>query len=156
MSSAFEGQSLAMLEALGCGLPYGGFASVEGIEETIINNENGLLVREFSPSALAAGLAKLMADAHLRRKLALGAKNSAKTFAPGRIFGQWEALLEECAALKGRTVLTRAPACREEAEARARLAELMTVELDRQQIRRNIRAGLGHIRQIYQKHRQHS
>jgi glycosyltransferase involved in cell wall biosynthesis len=62
-----EGLSNAILEYMACGLPV--VATAVGGNPELVDQENGLLVPPGDPEALAAALAKLLADAELRRRL---------------------------------------------------------------------------------------
>jgi glycosyltransferase involved in cell wall biosynthesis len=68
LPSAAEGLSLALLEALACGLPAIATA-VGGNPEVIAQGENGWLVPPDDPAALAAAIRTLLADDKLRRSL---------------------------------------------------------------------------------------
>jgi glycosyltransferase involved in cell wall biosynthesis len=63
-----EPLGLVVLEAMSLGVPVVG-CSVGGIRETIVDQGTGLLVPPRSPAELAAALARLIADADLRRQL---------------------------------------------------------------------------------------
>jgi glycosyltransferase involved in cell wall biosynthesis len=60
--------SLALLEALRAGLPVVA-SGVDGILEDVADGEDGLLVPPGDPAALAAALARVLADAPLRARL---------------------------------------------------------------------------------------
>jgi len=78
MSSRFEGLSIAMIEAMACGLPI--IASdAPGIREHVENEKNGLLFPLMDHKALAKLIVKLANDKTLRASLSLGAKNTFKT-----------------------------------------------------------------------------
>ncbi len=101
--SRCEGFGLTVLEAMSQGTPAIGFAGCAGVNHTITDGENGLLAPEMTPQSLADTLAKAMDSAALRNTLALGALKTAREYAPGPIFDQWEALLLSTASSKGHT-----------------------------------------------------
>jgi glycosyltransferase involved in cell wall biosynthesis len=79
-----EGFGLAALEAMAAGLPLA--ASRAGaIPEIVRDGENGLLVESGSPTALAAALARLLAEPGLRRALGERASETARAFTAERM-----------------------------------------------------------------------
>jgi glycosyltransferase involved in cell wall biosynthesis len=75
LPSLWEGQPLALLEAMTAGLPV--IASdVDGIADLIGHGSNGLLVAPEDTAALAGSMRSLMADPVLRARLALEARNT--------------------------------------------------------------------------------
>jgi glycosyltransferase involved in cell wall biosynthesis len=75
MPSRFEGLSVAMTEAMACGLPI--IASdAPGLKTFIIHGQNGLLFPVENHEALAERIFKLANDRDLREKLSYGAKHS--------------------------------------------------------------------------------
>ena len=77
MSSAHEGMSNAMLEAMACGLPIV-TTRCEGVEELIA--DNGVVVEDQGPEAIAAAIIKLAGDPHACEKMALAARKQAEKF----------------------------------------------------------------------------
>jgi glycosyltransferase involved in cell wall biosynthesis len=78
MSSRFEGLSIAMIEAMACGLPI--IASdAPGLREHVENEQNGLLFPSMDHKALAERILKLANNKSLRTSLSLEAKNTFKT-----------------------------------------------------------------------------
>ena len=75
LPSSYEGLSLAMIEAMACGLPI--IASdVRGLKDYITNEQNGLLFPAGDHKALAERILKLANDRKLRGKLSQGARES--------------------------------------------------------------------------------
>src|SRR4030042_841625 len=73
LPSRWEGLPVALLEAMDNGLPVVA-TRVEGVEEVIQNESQGLLVPPEDARALAESLTKLVADAGLRRRIGRGAQ----------------------------------------------------------------------------------
>jgi glycosyltransferase involved in cell wall biosynthesis len=71
--SMFEGQPLALLEAMFCGCAMIG-TDVDGIGETIDPNVTGLLVPPADPQALADAILRLMADPAAARRMGEAAR----------------------------------------------------------------------------------
>lgn len=105
MPSAYEGCPNALLEAQAYGLPSVGFADCGGVNDIIIDGENGVLVGRRSHVALTQALAQLMENTHLRECYAKKTQELAGRFEENSIFAKWEALLCEVAAHKGHTRL---------------------------------------------------
>jgi len=78
MASRYEGLSIAMIEAMACGLPIIASNS-PGLSAHIEHEKNGLLFPSMDYKTLAELILKLANDKTLRTKLSLGAKNSFKT-----------------------------------------------------------------------------
>jgi glycosyltransferase involved in cell wall biosynthesis len=68
LPSRSEGLPLAVLEAMGAGLPVVGSA-VGGVLEAVEHGRTGLLVPSESPQALASAIASLLSDEGMRRRL---------------------------------------------------------------------------------------
>jgi glycosyltransferase involved in cell wall biosynthesis len=68
-----DGLPTVLLEAMALGTPCVS-TPVTGIPEVVRDQETGLLVPEDDPSALAAALGSLIADADLRARLAAAAR----------------------------------------------------------------------------------
>lgn len=73
ISSLWEGQPIAMLEAMAFGVPVVA-TSVGGIPEIINNGEEGVLVLPKDPDSLAKGIIKIVNDDNLRNKVKQNAK----------------------------------------------------------------------------------
>ncbi len=108
LSSAYESFGLVTIEAMQHGLAVLGFADCPGTNEVIDDQVTGLLVMPESRSvagqatrvaAFAAGLARLMRDPVLRRRLGTAAQKAvAGQFSLSDVTDRWEALLSDAAA----------------------------------------------------------
>lgn len=94
--SAYESFGLATAEALAHGVPAVGFADCPGTNELIVDRINGILVvGQDRAQALATGLAELMRDGRLRRRLAAAAPATVTRYASGAVVRKWEMLFDE-------------------------------------------------------------
>lgn len=73
--SSYEGLSIAMIEAMACGLPIIG-SNAPGLRECINHGQNGLLFQVKDHNALAECIVRLANDNGLRASLSHGAQNS--------------------------------------------------------------------------------
>jgi GalNAc-alpha-(1->4)-GalNAc-alpha-(1->3)-diNAcBac-PP-undecaprenol alpha-1,4-N-acetyl-D-galactosaminyltransferase len=98
LSSRWEGFPNALAEALAHGLPAVGFAECAGVNDLIAPGRTGFLAAgNGDVDELAKALGKAMDDAEIRRRMALAASESMRSFHPEQIFSRWEALLSEVA-----------------------------------------------------------
>lgn len=79
LTSVTEGLPLALIEAMGCGVP-GVVGRVGDVEDIVIEGKNGLLVPEGDIGAYAEAIGALLADPARRDRLAIAAE---KTVAAG-------------------------------------------------------------------------
>jgi glycosyltransferase involved in cell wall biosynthesis len=102
LSSLWEGTPLVLIEAMMAGLPVVA-TSVDGVKETLVHEETGLLVPPKDPGALAQAMLLMLQDISLRSMLTKRARDVAvSTFdAPG-VVRQYEVVYEECLARAGR------------------------------------------------------
>ncbi len=82
-TSAFEGQGLALAEALAHGVPVVAYDIRYGPRDMLARG-GGILVPDGDERALADALARLLTDAALRRRLAAEARAAAAALAPER------------------------------------------------------------------------
>jgi len=86
MSSAHEGMSNAMLEAMACGLPIV-TTRCEGVEELIA--DNGIVVEQPSPASMAEAIKSLVDDPVRYEKMCDASVNRAKQFTWSRVANQY-------------------------------------------------------------------
>jgi GalNAc-alpha-(1->4)-GalNAc-alpha-(1->3)-diNAcBac-PP-undecaprenol alpha-1,4-N-acetyl-D-galactosaminyltransferase len=94
-SSRYEGQGLALAEAMACGLPAVSYDCPSGPAFIIDDNVNGILVPEQDVAGFANALATLMGDDALRAQYGTDATKVRDTFAPDRIVAEWHDLFEK-------------------------------------------------------------
>jgi glycosyltransferase involved in cell wall biosynthesis len=95
MSSRYEGFPLALIEAMGVGLPPVAFASSPGTIEILDNGAAGVLVPPGDVPALADAICSLIEDPVRRTELAAAARGSVAKYSAAAVDEQWEALIAE-------------------------------------------------------------
>ncbi|MEV0349773.1 glycosyltransferase family 4 protein [Nonomuraea sp. NPDC050680] len=112
LSSRHEGFPMTILEAMAKGLAIVSFNSPHGPKEMITDEVDGLLVKPRTNANLATSLLRVIEDEELRRRLAAGALETARTYDVDVIGAQWDALFEELLARRNGTYVrpTRTPA----------------------------------------------
>lgn len=78
ISSSYEGLSIAMIEAMACGLPIIS-SDIRSLGDCITHDQNGLLYPVGDHKALADQILQLAEDEKLREKLSRGARKSFET-----------------------------------------------------------------------------
>ena len=76
------------------GLPIAGCADCPSVNTMIRDGENGVLTQP-TAEAYAEGLAKLMEDEELRRKLGTQAKEDMKAYSADSVWEAWDKLIQE-------------------------------------------------------------
>lgn len=92
--SAAESFGLALAEAMSAGLPVLAYRSCRGASSLVEHGGSGLLVEEGAAS-LAQGLEQLIKDPALRIRLGRAGHEAMKSYAPERVWIQWEQLLKD-------------------------------------------------------------
>jgi len=95
LTSRYEGQPNALMEAMAAGLACVAYASAGGVSELLESEKNGLLVPVGDRVALTGALARLMDDDALRQRLGTEARAAIEPFEAGRVVERWERLLRD-------------------------------------------------------------
>ncbi|WP_113702729.1 glycosyltransferase family 4 protein [Nonomuraea lactucae] len=103
LSSRHEGFPMTVLEAMAKGLAIVSFNSPHGPKEMITDEVDGLLVKPRTNANLAAALLRVIEDEQLRRRLAAGALETARSYDVDAVGAQWDGLLEELLARRNGT-----------------------------------------------------
>lgn len=90
--SAFEGFPLALTEAMSFSLPCIGFSSCSGVNELIIDKDNGFLVEDIDD--FSSQLELLMESKECRESIGLKGKESVSSYSEKSIFNEWKQLIE--------------------------------------------------------------
>jgi len=93
--SSSEGFSLAILEAMTCGLPVISFNCPYGPAAIIKNNVDGFLIENGNKKAFSEALLKLMYDKDMRKSFGKQAAENIQRFSPDKVFKMWDDLFEE-------------------------------------------------------------
>lgn len=94
--SRYEGFSMALLEAMGCGLACLSFNCPCGPKDIITQNINGILVDSFSIKHFSSALEHLMRDEQLRVSMGKeAAQNVRNNFSLDKVMNQWRELFED-------------------------------------------------------------
>jgi glycosyltransferase involved in cell wall biosynthesis len=109
MSSRHEGFPMTVLEAMAKGLAIVSFNSPHGPKEMITHEVDGLLVKPRTNANLAAAIIRVIEDEQLRRDLAAGALETARTYDVDAIGQKWDALLAELLARRNGTYVRPQP-----------------------------------------------
>jgi glycosyltransferase involved in cell wall biosynthesis len=93
MASRAEGLPMVLIEAKSYGIPAISFDCRTGPQEIINHDVDGFLIPCFDTDAYAQGLAKLMQDRLLRRKLSQNALKDRERFLVDNVIEEWKKLL---------------------------------------------------------------
>lgn len=92
--SHHEGFGMALVEAMGAGIPAVGYRSCSAVNELIRDKETGLLCED-GTEPLAKVLETLMENPALRKMYGDNAKKAAAAYEAGHVWDMWEKLLQE-------------------------------------------------------------
>lgn len=94
-TSAYEGLSLSMIEALAYGCVPIAFDCYASLRDIITDGETGIRVKEDgSADSFSRKLMQLMSDVSARRNMAAAGRKSTDRFSPGEVASKWETMLE--------------------------------------------------------------
>ncbi len=92
LTSDTEALSLALMEAMLCGLP-GVVSKVGDLGDLVEHGVNGYLVSDRTPEAFAARLVELLTDPVRLARFAAAARRSAERYEIGAVSGLWDEIL---------------------------------------------------------------
>lgn len=95
LTSRFEGFSLALLEAMGCGLPVVSYACPCGPKDIVTNGVDGFLVTMGDEADLAECVCRLIEDKQLRIRFGTAAKEFAQSYCFEKVTIMWMNLFQE-------------------------------------------------------------
>lgn len=90
--SRYEGFSMAIIEAMSCGVPCVSFDCPFGPRNIIKNGEDGILVEHLNIQALADNICKLIEDENYRKRLGMQAIKNISRFSQDNIMVKWTEL----------------------------------------------------------------
>ncbi len=93
LASRYEGTPNVLLEAMSCGLPCVVNDALPGALEFVTDGESGLVVPSENAHALTAALNRLIADAHLRRRLGAAARQAIAGTRTEDVVAEWRRYL---------------------------------------------------------------
>lgn len=89
VSSRYEGFSMAIIEAMACGVPCVSFDCPFGPRNIIKKDEDGILVEYLNSRALADNICELIENINLRKQLGSNAKKNIQRFTQDNIMEKW-------------------------------------------------------------------
>lgn len=89
MASCYEGWGMVVTEAMSKGAVPIAYDSYAAIRDIITNRENGILVEAFNRQKYKEKLERLMTDENNRKRMALNAIRSVKSYSPEIIADKW-------------------------------------------------------------------
>ena len=94
LPSLWEGQGIALVEAIASGLPCIG-SNVGGIPEVLVGAKAGILVPPKNPEALAEAIIRVLTDKELAHRLSVAARERARDFSIESCVARYEDLYRQ-------------------------------------------------------------
>ena len=95
LTSRFEGLSMAMLEAISCGLPLVAFACPCGPRDVVEDGVNGYLVENGDIEMFAERLVAVMQDSEKLQQMGKAAQEKSNEYQIGNLAPKWKQLFEQ-------------------------------------------------------------
>lgn len=92
MTSAYEGFSMSLIEGQQNGVALVVMDSFESLHEIVINNDNGLLVKDGNISEFTEKLIRLMTDDSLRNRIVDRGLETCQRFTVKKVVDKWETI----------------------------------------------------------------
>lgn len=93
--SHHEGFGIALVEAMGAGIPAIGYKSCDAVNELIQNGKTGILCDD-GVNPFADGLEKLMKSTEMRKVYGYKARQTARSYEANVVWRKWDELLLSC------------------------------------------------------------
>ena len=93
--SHHEGFGIALVEAMGAGIPAIGYKSCDAVNELIQNGKTGILCDD-GVNPFADGLEKLMKSTEMRKVYGYKARQTARSYEANAVWRKWDELLLSC------------------------------------------------------------
>jgi glycosyltransferase involved in cell wall biosynthesis len=100
LTSRFEGLSMAMLEAISCGLPLVAFACPCGPRDVVEDGVNGFLVENGDVEKLAERMIEVMQSPERLRQMGKAAQEKSKEYQIEKLALRWKQLFENICNIK--------------------------------------------------------
>lgn len=93
MSSRYEGQGIALVEAQACGLPSVVTDFKYGASDIVQNGINGLIVRQYDNKALADAINTMISSEEMRQECGRNARIVGEQYYKENVFSKWISLI---------------------------------------------------------------
>lgn len=94
MASLTEGLPMVLLEAMSYGIPCVAYETASGVNDIIINNENGYVIKNRNEEEYVKCINKIMKDNKLHKEMGKKARATVEKFSKDEILKKWYAVLD--------------------------------------------------------------